>query len=198
MTRPAAAAKSELRREMRQALKALTDEQIAEWSRRIVGHLALLPELSAAGANVSIFGGLRGEPDLQPLIAWLGGQSGTAALFAIEGDALAAREVRSESDWICGRFGVWEPRPDARQIRAEELSVILVPGLAFGKADGSRLGRGAGYYDRLLSDPRVKAKRIGVCFAIQVRDSIPAEPHDERMDVVVTERGASRWPVHRG
>ncbi len=126
------AAKQELRREMRAALKSLTSEQIAERSGKINGCLQSLPELNAKGITVAIFGGLRGEPDLRPLIGWLRERSSRVAMFAIEDGRLAAREVRDAGDWIRGQFGAWEPRPESDRIEPAELSVILVPGLAFG------------------------------------------------------------------
>jgi len=56
--------------------------------------------------------------------------------------------------------------------------------------EGHRLGRGGGYYDRFLAALPETTPRIGVGFEIQMRDSIPTEPHDIRLDAVVTERGA--------
>jgi 5-formyltetrahydrofolate cyclo-ligase len=62
--------------------------------------------------------------------------------------------------------------------------IQLVPGLAFGK-DGSRLGKGKGYYDRYLAKhPCIK---IGLCFELQLFETLPSEKHDQKMDYVVTE-----------
>ena len=82
-----------------------------------------------------------------------------------------------------GKFGIPEP---AAPVWAEknDLDLILVPGVAFDRY-GNRLGRGGGFYDRLL--PLYSAKRIGICFEFQISDKIPAEPHDCRMDFLVTE-----------
>jgi 5-formyltetrahydrofolate cyclo-ligase len=72
--------------------------------------------------------------------------------------------------------------------------VILVPGVAFTRA-GQRLGRGGGYYDRLLSALPAKAVRLGVCFELQIVDELPSEPHDMRVDGVVTEREVLGTPI---
>ena len=53
-------------------------------------------------------------------------------------------------------------------------------------ADGRRLGRGRGYYDRYLGDPVFRGFRVGVCYAHQLVDDLPVEPHDVRMDRVIT------------
>ncbi len=71
----------------------------------------------------------------------------------------------------------------------QRVDLFLVPGLAF-TARGLRLGRGGGFYDRLLPrrNPRTSTA-IGVCFAQQVLDDLPHEPHDQKVDCVVTEYG---------
>lgn len=78
----------------------------------------------------------------------------------------------------------------APTVAPESVDLFLVPGAAF-TADGRRLGRGGGYYDRLLAQRSRRSTALGVCFAIQLLDSIPIEPHDQHMDAVITERGAA-------
>ena len=68
-----------------------------------------------------------------------------------------------------------------------DLDLIIVPGLGF-DSECRRLGRGAGYYDRLLSESR--AYKVGFCFDEQLLDEVCTEEHDVRMDCVVTERQA--------
>jgi len=66
----------------------------------------------------------------------------------------------------------------------DELDLIIVPGVAFDRA-GGRVGRGGGFYDRLL--PQYSALRAGICFDFQYLEAVPAEEHDIRMDWVVTD-----------
>lgn len=66
--------------------------------------------------------------------------------------------------------------------------VVLVPGLAF-TASGERLGQGGGWYDRFLLGVRPDCTTIGVCFREQLVAELPVEPHDIRLDVVVTDAG---------
>lgn len=89
-----------------------------------------------------------------------------------------------------GRYGI--PEPDAREDRAldaRDLDVVVVPGLCF-DVRGHRLGYGAGYYDRFLSTLRADTLRVGVAFEAQVIDHVPNEAHDERVDLLLTERRA--------
>jgi 5-formyltetrahydrofolate cyclo-ligase len=64
--------------------------------------------------------------------------------------------------------------------------VVVVPGLAF-TADGERLGQGGGWYDRFLPGVRDDCTTIGVCFEPQLVDVLPVEPHDVRLDYVVSD-----------
>jgi 5-formyltetrahydrofolate cyclo-ligase len=69
--------------------------------------------------------------------------------------------------------------------------VVVVPGLAF-TASGDRLGQGGGWYDRFLAEVRGVCSTIGVCFAEQIVDVLPVEPHDVRLHHVVTDQGVLR------
>ena len=66
------------------------------------------------------------------------------------------------------------------------VDLLLVPGLAFTR-DGHRLGRGGGYYDRLLAQCPPHTRTLGVCFATQLVTDLPVEPHDRRVQRVITE-----------
>jgi 5-formyltetrahydrofolate cyclo-ligase len=70
-----------------------------------------------------------------------------------------------------------------------EVDLLLVPGLAFTR-DGRRLGRGGGYYDRLLAARDPRATTFGVCFDAQLVDDLPIETHDRSVARVITESGA--------
>ena len=85
---------------------------------------------------------------------------------------------------VFGAFGILEPQGE-RPCPAGEIDLVVCPGVAF-TADGRRLGRGRGYYDRYLGDPAFRGFRVGVCYAHQLVDDLPVEPHDVRMDRVIT------------
>lgn len=90
-------------------------------------------------------------------------------------------------DLVKNSFGIFEPLP--AEIDLSSASAILIPALRVGK-DGTRLGRGAGYYDRALAKVPLHAAggpvRICLVFDDEVDDSVPSEAHDELVDVIVT------------
>ena len=100
----------------------------------------------------------------------------------------AARQVADlEADLQRGYFGILEPIDRCELAPLNQLDLVLVPGLGFDEA-GHRLGRGKGHYDRLLA--AVCGIKCGLAFDCQVTAEIPAEPHDVKLDCVVT---PSRW-----
>lgn len=83
------------------------------------------------------------------------------------------------------RFGIREPHSRADVVESRDVQVWLVPGLAF-TPDGRRLGYGGGHYDRLLSSASPEALKIGIAFQFQILPDIPSEPHDIRLDHILS------------
>jgi len=102
---------------------------------------------------------------------------------------MQACEVGSLDDTLfhTGRHGIRSPR-EVTLVNPDLLTSVLVPGLAFNEP-GARLGRGGGFYDRFLSQVRPECLKIGVCFDTQRVETIPCEPHDVVMDIVITSGG---------
>lgn len=94
--------------------------------------------------------------------------------------------INPDEDLAPGSFGVWEPRPSAlRPVSVETLDLVVVPGLAFDR-QGQRLGHGQGYFDRLLARLPKTTPAIGVCFDFQLLDRLPADPHDQAVQAVLS------------
>lgn len=90
-----------------------------------------------------------------------------------------------ESRLELGAFHIEEP-VGQDTVNPDEIELVVVPAVAYDRK-GNRLGRGKGFYDRLLAETR--ATKIGVAYEFQMLDEIPAEPHDVRMDMVITQSG---------
>jgi 5-formyltetrahydrofolate cyclo-ligase len=86
------------------------------------------------------------------------------------------------------RFGFLQPHASAPEVAPEAIDLALIPGLAF-DLWGSRLGRGAGYYDELLPRMSRRVVRIGVVPTALVVDRLPEEQHDQKMAFLATEEG---------
>ena len=165
----------------------------AERSREIVRRIVELPAWRGS-SRVLLFAPLPAEPDLDLL--WGGGAliGKRCAYPRVEGAALRLYYVQGLEELEPTRWGLREPPPRAaREAALADCDLVLVPGLAFDAA-GGRLGRGGGFYDRLLAtrDP-ARTRLVGVGFACQpVGDVLPLAAHDVRLDEIVTERPGFR------
>lgn len=172
------AEKQRLRNELRAILSALPPASRASDSAKIRARLAAWPVWQNA-SSACAFCALSGEPDL--LTPWP--QEISLSLPRVEGRDLSMRRVSSPQELATGRFGILEP-PAAAPEPPGGWDIILVPGVAFDRK-GGRLGRGAGYYDRFLSRHN-DALQVGVCFDGQLVPEVPCEPHDLRLDALIT------------
>ena len=178
--------KKELRKEMRALNRALDPAVRAAASVGIVARIERL-SVFAESRTVGLFCALPDEPDLSSAL-----ERWRAAIRLVvprvEGDAMRFFEYDPRR-LVPGAVGVLAPGPDARLCSPGEIGLLLVPGVAF-TAGGLRCGRGKGYYDRYLAQTAFRGFRLGVCFAHQLVDALPAEPHDIRMDGVIFEGSA--------
>jgi 5-formyltetrahydrofolate cyclo-ligase len=131
------------------------------------------------------------EIDIMSALVTLAAHHCAIALPAVEGELLAFRQWKPGDRMHIGEFAVREPEPDMQEMLPD---IVIVPLLAFDRK-GHRLGYGRGFYDsalRMLRDQNTPLLAIGVGFAAQEEHSLPAEEHDERLDLVVTENEVIR------
>lgn len=98
---------------------------------------------------------------------------------------LALYEVKDVRELAPGAFGILEPKQvPEMEVAPEEVGLAVVPGVSFDRR-GHRIGYGMGYYDSLLK--KVKGKKIGLAYSLQIVEHVPNEPHDVAVDMIVTE-----------
>lgn len=102
----------------------------------------------------------------------------------VVGDDLRLLPYKGSNSLTPGSFGILEPTDTETAVAESDVDLIIVPGVAFDR-QLNRMGRGKGYYDRLLST--LQAHKIGICFNFQLQESVPVEPFDKKMDIVITE-----------
>lgn len=107
----------------------------------------------------------------------------TILLPCVDGDDLILRQYLGIESMKAGeQFGILEPV--GKEFNdLEKIDLMIIPGVAFDK-EKNRLGRGRGFYDRLLKT--VNATKIGVCFDFQIVEQVPTEDFDVKMDVVIS------------
>jgi 5-formyltetrahydrofolate cyclo-ligase len=143
------------------------------------------------GDCIASFSALPGEPSLLELIDAL--PDHCWVLPRVVGENLVFHQVTHPDQLGPGTYGIAEPGEDLPVVPIGEIKTFLCPGLGFDR-QGTRLGRGKGFYDRALADAEPEVLKIGIAFAQQVVDRLPSDPHDEPMDFVITGSGQQIRP----
>lgn len=184
--------KDALRAEARAILRALPADERAAAETRIARRVWEVPEV--AGARTLLLYASLPEEVGTDAIAAEARRRGIALVYprCLPDGLLTLHAVDVPDALRPGRFGIREPDADACPVtQPGEIDAALVPGLAWDR-ECHRLGRGAGYYDRLLAHPEWRAFRCGLFFAAQESPAIPREAWDVRLDAIVTERETIR------
>ena len=153
------AEKAALRERMMQRLRAVTAEDRQSLSDEICENVLQMTQWQEA-QSVVLFSPLPSEPIITPL--------------KLDCDVRKIPEVLIPQS------------PKTELQLPDQIDLILIPGLAFSK-ERYRLGRGGGFFDRLLAGRAASAFKVAVCFSFQIVDAIPTESHDIVLDAVATE-----------
>ena len=186
--------KRELRTRVLAAVNEISPEARERGSAQVCAQLQE-QELWMAAKSALLFAPMPGELDIWPLVTEALARGCEVLLprfSAGSRDYEACHITNAQADVRVGYFGIREPNADCARTKLSAVDLILVPGVAFDR-QGHRLGRGKGYYDRLLKT--VRGLKCGVGFDEQLVEEIPVEAHDVRLDFVVT---PSRWMGRRG
>ena len=176
-------AKPELRAHIRARLANISD------AVRAVESIDLCERLKTqmpSARTILFFAPLPDELDVWPVLELSLALGVNCALpfFDAEKKTYGAKTIQTlATDIVAGKFGVREPAASCAEIPLNQFNLILVPGMAF-DFSGNRLGRGQGFYDRLLEN--ASGIKCGVCHDFQLLEKIPSEPHDAKVDFMLT------------
>lgn len=139
-------------------------------------------KLFQSSSCIAIYHPLPGEVETADFIEkWA--REKTILLPIAEGDDLRLVRYISKNSLKKGAFGIMEPEECVNPCNLPDIDLLIIPGIAFDR-QGNRLGRGKGYYDRLLAT--IDAPKLGICFDFQLHDTIPIEEFDKKMDCIIT------------
>jgi 5-formyltetrahydrofolate cyclo-ligase len=175
--------KADLRRTIRARLEKISP------AVRAVESIGLCERLKAqmpSAHAVLFFAPLADELDVWPVLELSLALGTTCALpfFDAGKKTYGAKLLKNlTTDIVTGNFGVREPTTGCAEIPLNQFDLILAPGMAF-DLSGNRLGRGQGFYDRLLAE--ASGVKCGVGYDFQLLEKIPAEPHDARVGFILT------------
>jgi len=181
--------KAQLRASIQERLRQVGTKERAAESRTLCRTLTQL--IPSHIRRIGAFFPLASEADLRPLIEERLAAGNEVYLPRFNGRNMTFHRIESLARLAPGPFGIPEPAETAPLLDPSAEILLLVPGLAF-DAQGNRLGRGNGAFDAWIAGDRARlrpARYWGTCLDCQVVHEIPTEPHDQRMDAVITARG---------
>jgi 5-formyltetrahydrofolate cyclo-ligase len=187
------AQKRSLRREMVARILAMDPDDRRAQEVALAGRLAELPGFAAAGTVLLYVTAFAEELDTRPMLETALRLGKRLVCPRVDRPArwLRLHAIEDlEVDLVPGGMGIPEPAGHCTEVAPEAIDWVLVPGLAFDRR-GFRLGRGGGYYDRLLPTLPPTSLRWALALTTQCVDSLPTEPHDAPLDGVV--RAGAEW-----
>lgn len=176
------AAKNEIRADMRARRAALSTDEREEKSRAASLALQKTEEYKNA-KSIMLYCPIGSEMDTA-YIAEAAYSDQKCVLYPVtDGKSRKITPVRADAgaEFVRGGFKIPEP---VGEVFEGAIDLIVIPGVAFGR-DGTRLGYGKGCYDEFLK--KTAATRVGLCYDLQLTDTLPSDKHDEKMDMIVTE-----------
>jgi 5-formyltetrahydrofolate cyclo-ligase len=186
--------KSSIRKKHLGKRDAIPPEVRSVKNRLILDRLLGLDEIRNAGI-IFLFASFRSEVDTSGMIRQLLGDGKKIVLPVVDREShrLTLYEIKELAELSAGYMGIPEPsvRTAERLADINEVDAAVVPGAAF-DPEGNRIGYGGGYYDIILSGLKKKIPVIAVAYEEQVADTIPSEPHDIKVDLIVTDRRTIR------
>ena len=170
-----------IRKEIAAHKKNTSEEKNIELSQKICAHIVQTEMFQKAGC-IALYYSMADEVQTSGLIEeWY--EKKKIVLPVISGENIHFHTYSGKENLTNSTLSINEPT-STDVIQPESIDFFIVPGVAFDYA-GNRLGRGKGYYDKYLSG--ISKPIIGICFDFQLIDSIPAEEHDIKMDIIITE-----------
>lgn len=157
------------------------------WDEAITERALALAVFDAASGPVSAYWPMRSEADPRPILEVLHARGLPLCLPAIVARRMIFRRWAPYEPIVPGGFGTLVPDPAQPEIVP---SILIVPLAAFDRR-GYRIGYGKGHYDAKLAELGAVTS-IGIAYAAQEIDAVPDEPHDRRLDWIVTERETIR------
>jgi len=180
--------KEEIRKIVAERKQTIDDTR--EMSRRVLSQLMSLKKITTY-YTIMTYVDFGKEVRTVPLISELLDQKKHVVVPLCEDGEIQLFRLKNLNELAPGFLGILEPkielrRQSDRQVRLNELDLILVPGVAF-DPQGGRLGRGKGFYDRFLKKTPEKILKIGLAFDWQMFDAVPMSGNDQYVDIVVAE-----------
>ena len=180
--------KKKFRNDVINSRNLIDQKTLSHNSLKITEKLLSLPFISSA-STFMLYLDFKNEVKTDKLVLdLLNMQKTVAAPITIKSEhkLLPHKISNLESDLTFGAYGIREPLSTTLSIDVKDIDVLIVPAVSY-DLDGYRLGYGGGFYDRFIESLNPNCITVGIAFELQVFEDIPKEPHDAKLDYIITE-----------
>ena len=181
--------KKAIRQEILLKRDAISENIKKEKDTAIRQRMIRLPEFTDA-KTILFYASFRSEVDTMEMIKITLSQGKRTVLPKVdkENKKLKLYEIKDMNELAKGYMGILEPSVSEERLTGlDNIGLVIIPGAAF-DVSGNRLGYGAGFYDRLLAGIKNKIPVIAPAYEEQLIENIPSEPHDIKVDKIVTNK----------
>ena len=175
-----------LRKEMRTLRDSFSDEYTEDCSRKITAAF-IESDIYKLSDTVMIYLSIGSEVRTDALLKKIFDDGKVCAVPVVKEGEIKISRLHKDSLLIRSAFGIPEPElPE--YCGTGDVDTIVVPAIAY-DARGYRIGYGGGYYDRLLNRIGTATTLVGFCYDKLIVDNINYQPHDKRVDIIISEKG---------
>lgn len=180
------ATKQDIRNEILKKRSEISLEIRLQWNEEIYSKL-ITSDFYKSSATIFSFVSFKDEVDTHKFIirALADGKTICVPKVASKKEGMKTYKINSFDNLKTGYFGILEPKDDCLEILPEHIDFILMPGVAFDHK-GGRVGYGAGFYDRFLSNLKKDVPKIAIAYDIQLIDKVPTDEFDVKIDGIIT------------
>ena len=179
--------KQSLRVRARLRREAFSSSELLHWNRAIADRVLCLP-VYLWSKSVALYSPVGNEVDTRMICDHALGHGMKVFYPKLSGEESPLAQVETGEDLQDGPLGIREPMGMSwLTVNDYEGLVLFIPGLAF-DPQGNRLGRGGGWYDRVLAGFGKAVKRVGLAYEFQIMERLPVEAWDQKVHQIVTEK----------
>lgn len=174
--------KKEIRMQVKELFKTRRSDELIAASLGICDSICnRVAALGKPNSVILLYWSLPDEVQVSAVVEKLFRAGHTVLLPVVLGETMVLKKYCGHESLVVGPFGILQPVGDNFE-DFDAIDLAFVPGRAF-TTDGCRIGRGNGYYDRLL--PSIKSPKVGICYQFQIVDEIPMDLFDVKLDDVI-------------
>jgi len=186
--------KEEIRKRILSLRDSQTEEEMRSKSELIQKRLFNLPEFKKA-KTIMFYVAMGSEVRTEQMIkqALKQGKRVVVPISDVKKRKLILSELKDFDELKPGTFNILEPKKEfIRPVSAEEIDLVIVPGIAFDKK-GNRIGYGMGFYDKFLTSLKKRIPVVGLAYELQIVDAIPVDDKDVTVNKVITEKEVIKY-----